>query len=323
MSDVVGRLRGRPYLFAALLSLGLLIATIVAEPDFASPGNWPAQLATLAPIVLVAMASTPAIVSGGGGLDLSVGPLAVFVNVLLVEQLLPHGIDSAWTALPILIAVGVGVGALNGFLVTVLRYQPVIATLCTMFVLTGLNFTLGATPHPAGDNWTGGLSDTVLSIPGGLILIAVPVLVWLVLGRTPYHRALYAVGGNDVTAFSAGTNVTAVRIGAYALGGLFAVFAGIALTAIVQSSQAGATSHYILVGLTAVALGGTPLFGGRGGITCAFFGATALYLIQTLLSSLHVAPNWINVVYGTMLLVGVLIGAAVALQAPRARTAAP
>ena len=76
----------------------LLIANVVAEPNFGKPGNWPEELATLAPFAIVAMASTPAIVSGGGGLDISVGPVAVLANVMLIEWLLPHAADSAWVA---------------------------------------------------------------------------------------------------------------------------------------------------------------------------------------------------------------------------------
>jgi ribose transport system permease protein len=310
--------RTRPWLFAASLSLALLIANIAAEPAFAKPSNWPQQLATLAPLVLVAMASTPAIVSGGGGLDLSVGPLAVLVNVVLVQSLLPHGIDTAWTCLPILIALGLAVGAISGIVVATLRYVPVIATLCTTFVITGVNLKIGATSRSAGHNWTQHLAENIGPIPGALILMAVPVAIWLMLSRTSYHRSLYGVGGNDVTAFSAGVNVAATRVIAYALGGLFAVFAGIALTALVQSSQATSTTYYILVGLTAVALGGTSLFGGRGGLTGAFCGASALYLTQTLMSSLGVAPNWVNVVYGAMLVLGALVGAAVMMRRPEA-----
>jgi len=302
-------MRARPWLFAAGLSLSLLIANVLAEPNFADPGNWPQQLATLAPLVLVAFASTPAIVSGGGGLDLSVGPLAVFTNVLLVDTLLAGSLHAAPVAIPILLAVGVAVGAINGVLVATFRYVPVIATICMLFVLTGLTLAVGADSQPAGHNWTQSLGDMVGPVPGALILMAVPVVVWWLLGRAGYHRALYAVGGNDVTAFSAGVNVQATRIAAYALGGLFAAIAGIALTAVVQSSQAGTITFYVLVGLTAVSLGGVPLTGGRGGLTGAFFGACSLYLIQSLLGSLNIAANWLNVVYGVMLLASILLGA--------------
>lgn len=302
--------RTRPWLFAAGLSLTLLIANVVAEPDFGDPSNWPQQLATLAPLALVAFASTPAIVSGGGGLDLSVGPLAVFVNVLLVQKLLPGGLHSPVAAIPILLAVGLLAGAITGVLVARFRYVPVIASICMLFILTGLALKIGADSRSPGANWTTGLADTVGPVPGALILLAIPVLVWGAAGRIGYHRALYAVGGNDVSAYSAGVDVTGVRIVAYALGGLFASVAGIAMTALVQSSQSGTIPFYILAGLTAVALGGVPLSGGRGGLTGAFFGASSLYLIQSLLGALNVAANWVNVVYGLMLLLSVLLGAA-------------
>jgi ribose transport system permease protein len=144
-------------------------------------------------------------------------------------------------------------------------------------------------------------------------VIGAAVAIWLLLGRTTYHRALYAVGGNDATAFSAGVNVPATRVIAYAIGGLFAAFAGIALTALVQASEAGASASYALVGITAVALGGTPLYGGRGGMLGSALGATVLYLIQTFLGALSVAPEWLPVVYGGMLLVGVVVGSRAAV----------
>jgi len=193
-------LRTKP--FALALSLTLLAANVIAEPNFADPSNWPQQLASFAPLAIVAMASTPSILSGGGGLDLSVGPLLVFCNVLLVHEFLPGSLDSAWLAVPLLLAIGAAVGAANGVLVAVLRYQPVIATLCALFILTGVNLKLGATPQPAPKgNWTTDLGDQVWFLPGALITLAVPALIWWLLGRTSYHRQLYAVGGNDATAF--------------------------------------------------------------------------------------------------------------------------
>jgi ribose transport system permease protein len=321
MPDLRSLLHTRPFVFALLLSAVLLAVNVIAQPSFGDPGNWPGQLATLAPLALVAMASTPSILSGGGGLDLSVGPLLVFCNVVLVRGFLPHGIDSAWTAVPLLLAIGAAIGAINGVLVAVLRYQPVIATLCTFFILTGVNVKVAAEPHPAGHNWTEGLGDKVGFVPGALLLMAVPVVIWLVLSRTAFHRQLYAVGGNDATAFSAGVNVAAVRVAAYALGGVFAAVGGIALTALVQSSQASGSAQYTLIALAAVAVGGTVLGGGRGGLLGSLLGAVAIYLMQTLLSALSVPPTWLNVVYGGMLVVGVLVGARVTAQRPAVRPA--
>ncbi len=304
-------LRTRPFMFALVLAVVLLAANVIIESNFVKPGNWAVELATLAPFALVAMASTPAIVSGGGGLDISVGPLSIVVNAILVCWLLPHaGIGSPVVAILLLLAFGAAVGAINGVLVAVLRYQPVIATLCSFFVLAGVAMKISPTPKSVtGVDWLGNLADQVGPIPGALILMAIPVVIWLALSRTSFHRVLYAVGGNDATAYSAGVNVARVRIAAYALGGLFAAVAGISLTALVLSTQTASVASYTLVALAAVALGGTPLGGGRGGLLGSILGATCIYLMQTALSALGVSSSWNQVVYGGLLVVGVIVGA--------------
>src|SRR5262249_53656246 len=219
--------------------------------------NWPTELAALARFAIVAMASTPSILSGGGGLDISVGPVAVLANAVLIEWLLPHaGLSSAWVAVPLLLAMGAAIGAINGTLVGVFRYQPVIATLCAFFVLTGVVQKVAPNPSAARHvAWLTNLGDSVGPIPAALILIGVPLLLWTTMRRSAYYRNLYSVGGNDATAFSAGVNVTGTRIIAYAMGGSIAAVAGIALAALLQSTQAGASGQYTLIALAAVALG--------------------------------------------------------------------
>jgi ribose transport system permease protein len=102
---------------------------------------------------------------------------------------------------------------------------------------------------------------------------------------------------------------------------VFAAIGGIAFTVLVQSSQSQSTELYTLEALAAIALGGTPLYGGRGGMVCSFFGATALYLVQTLLSAAQVSASWLNLVYGLMLVVGVVVGARVNRAGPPAAVA--
>ena len=309
-------MRTRPWTFAALLAIALLIANIVAEPSFGEPGNWPEQLAALAPFAIVAMASTPAILAGGGGLDISIGPLTVLMNVVLIEWLLPGG--SAWTHLPLLMLAGAAIGAANGALVAVFRYQPVIATLCTFFVLAGVIAKIAPTPSSAPEgNWTTSFGDMIGPVPGGLVLIAIPLVIWFALSRTAFHRNLYAVGGNDATAFSAGVDVVRTRIAAYALGGCFAAVGGVALTALVQSTQSAGFAQYALIALAAVALGGTQLGGGRGGLVPSLLGASCIYLMQTLLGAVGVSSSWLNFVYGALLVTGVVVGAQMLTLRPR------
>jgi ribose transport system permease protein len=184
-----------------------------------------------------------------------------------------------------------------------------------LFVLQGVNQKIAGAPTASPESWTQHLAEGFGPIPGGLVLIAVPVVVWILLQRLPYHRVLLAVGGNDATAFSSGVDVTRVRILAYTLGGAFAAVAGIAIATLLQSSDGNAGLEYVLIALAAVALGGTPIGGGRGGLLGAIVGASAIFLVQNLLSALHVDAYWLQVAYGGMLIVGSVIGAQ--LTAPR------
>jgi ribose transport system permease protein len=316
MNDAVTSLRERPWAFATALALVLVAANVIARSSFATPSSWPATLAAFAPFALAAMASTPQILSGGGGIDISVGPLLNFISVVIVAVLIPHGLGSAAVAIPIALGIGAGVGLINGVLVSVLRYQPVLATLCTLFVLEGASLKLLGQPATVSTAWLTHLGNDVGPIPGGLILIAAALVIWLALGRLPYMRALYATGGDDAAAFSAGVNVTVVRIVAYTLGGLFAALAGIALVAVTQSADPTQSIQYTLPALAAVAIGGTSLLGGRGSVAGSIAGAAIMFLIQTLLDSLAVSDLWLQVVYGTLLITAIVLSSTI--TGPRA-----
>ncbi|WP_300613076.1 ABC transporter permease [Trebonia sp.] len=314
-------LRSRPYAFALAVFVALLIANIVAQPRFASPSNWAETLAIFAPFAIAALASTPAIMSGGGGIDISIGPLMTVIDMVIVADLLPHGLGSVWIVVPFCLVAGATVGALNGTLVTVLRFQPVVATLCMNFILTGLATQIEGATTPQGSTWwTNDLANSFGPIPGGLISIGFVLLVWLALSRTAYLRNLYATGGDDATAFSAGVDVTRVRVYAYATGGLFAGVGGLALMAVLREGEAGDATMYTLVALAAVALGGTAFTGKRGSLIGSLFGAGCMYLITNVLSAARVPDTWTDAIYGALLIIAVIFGAGLA-SATQARTA--
>jgi ribose transport system permease protein len=299
----------RPSSFAVALAVGLLAANIVAQPDFIAPSQIAPTLGTMAPFVIVGMASTLAFLSGGGGIDLSIAPLMGLVNIVLVTVFFGTALGSPVLAVPILLALGALVGAINGVMVARLRFPPVIATLGTFFVLAGLDLRLVPNPVTANENWTNHLAGSIGPLPGAVLTIGLPLLLWIGLRRTPYVQSLLAVGDHDATAFSAGMDVNAVRISAYAIGGLIAAVGGIALTGLVRSADAQVFNNYILVALAAVALGGTNLMGGRGGLFPSMMGATCIFLLENLLTSLHASAYFIEVAYGGVLFIAVLFGA--------------
>jgi len=302
------RLRSRSYAFAFALCAALLVANVAAQPKFASPGNWALTLATFAPFAVAAMASTPAILSGGGGIDISIGPSLTLVNIVIVADLLPHGLGAPQVVIPVCLLIGAAIGAVNGLLVAVFRFQPVVATLCANFILTGLATQVAGTTTPTGSEWwTNDLAGSFGPVPGALITIGVPLLIWYGLSRTAYLKNLYAVGGDDATAFSAGVDVTRVRVLAYTIGGLFAGIAGIALMAVIREGQADLATQYTLIALAAVALGGTSLSGKRGSLYGSLLGAGCIFLIENLLNEVNASALWADAIYGALLVAAVIL----------------
>ena len=304
---LVDLLRACTFTFAAALAVVLFVANLIVEASFASWEALPETLADLAPFAIIAMATAPSVVTGG--LDLGAGPVLSLTNVMMVAVLIPHGLGAPGASIPILLAMGAGIGALSGAVITYLRLPAIITGLCALFVISGVAQEILLTPEQAPANWTSHLGDKVGPVPGALITMAVPLIVWFALRRTPFVRAMFSVGGDAPTAFAAGMNVHAVRILAYALGGLFAAIAGLALTGLVRSADSSLGLQYTLIAIAAVSLGGTPIGGGRGGLVGALLGAACIYLIQNLLSGLSISAQWLNVVYGCVLIFAVILSA--------------
>jgi ribose transport system permease protein len=301
----------QPATFSGVLAAVLLLVNIIVQPDFVASGQVAGTLGTLAPFAIAGMASTPAILSGGGGIDLSVAPLMGFTNILLVTKLLGTTFGGPLLAIPILLIIGALIGAINGVMVTRLRIPPVIATLGTYFVLSGVDLQLVPNPVTTNPNWTNNLAGSVGPVPGAIITVGALILLWLALRRTPFVEMLLSVGDHDATSFSSGVSVDAVRIGAYALGGLIAGAGGIALTGLVQSADAQVFTDYVLIALAAVALGGTNMLGGRGGLILSVVGAASIFLLDNLLTNLHASAYFIQVAYGGVLFIAVLLGSTV------------
>jgi len=304
--DVLHFLSRYSFAFALILTLVLLGINLLQSTSF----GLTAQLATFAPMAIASMASTPSIISGNGGFDFSISPVMILISGIYVI----HLGGTAWggaISVPILLLIGTACGLINGLLVTWLRLAPMVVTLATWFFVTGLNVRVIPTPVFGEDTWMTNLAGSVGPIPGALFTIGAPLLIWLLIGFIPFKRMLLAVGTNDAAAFSSGVNVDRVRVAAYALGGCFAAVGGIAVVALSNSASSGLSTSYSLPAIAGVVLGGTSLWGGRGGLIGPLLGAASIYLLSNVLISANVSPSWLQVMYGVMLLFAVaLLGGA-------------
>lgn len=121
---VLQYVRYRPSAFAVVLVVVLIVTNLIVRPDFLAPGQIAPTLGTLAPFAIAGMASTPAFLSGRGGIDLSIAPLMGFTNILLVTKLFGTVLGGPEFAVPILLAIGAAIGAVNGLMIARLRIPP-------------------------------------------------------------------------------------------------------------------------------------------------------------------------------------------------------
>jgi ribose transport system permease protein len=277
------------------------------QPKILAPESWAATVAVALPFVLTALAETIPVLSGNGGLDLSVGPFTGFVTVLVAGVLVPAGISSPVVLIPLVLAIGLAAGLVNGIVVAYVRLPAIIGTLGTYLFYTGIAAEVLTSPGGAVPNWLMDLNGGFGWFPAAWIPLVVVGLAWWGLSRTAYVRNLLAVGGDDRAAFTAGINVAATRCWAYGFAGVLAALAGLMLTGLIRSGDATVGSPYTISAITAVALGGISLGGGRGGLAGAAVGGAALYLIQNLLIFSHVSVFEQQIANGLILILALAI----------------
>lgn len=318
MSWIMKRSYAWPIL-AALVVFTILNAA--ASRAFTDPGNWNGMLISATPFIITAMAQTAPVMSGDGGVDLSVGPLAGLVNALITAVLAPHGFADPFSIIGASLLIGVLSGLLNGFMIAVVRVQPIIATLGTYLAYQGI--TLEMLPMAGGQapEWLVALANGHGAVSGALVLVIALGIAWLAFERTAFRRNLLAVGGDARAAYASGVNVAAVRIIAYVISGVLAAVAGLVFTAALGSGDPRVGVPYTLTSIAAVALGGVALSGGRGGMLGSAAAGALLFLIQTLFTLAQVSIFYIQIMYGVIFFLALTLNAA-GERARRARMGA-
>ena len=295
--------------FALALFAALMAVNVLLNPARFAPGAWGATIGLAAPLIAASIAATPAILGGRGGIDVSVGPLMGLVNALIVQTLIADtGISSPWAVIPAALAIGAVAGALNGFLAVLVRIQPIVATLGTYLIFTGLTLTIVPAPTGTVPHWIQSLSGPLSIVP----LLAVAA-AWLLLKQLPYYDQLMAVGSDDRAAYTAGVPVALIRFLSYCLSGVFAGTAGLMLTALIGSADPNVGASFTLLAISAVALGGVSLGGGRGGLLAAVIGASDIFLLQSALTYFNVSTFVLQIAYGLILVASISLNGLTAM----------
>ena len=271
-----------------------------------------------------------------GGIDLSVGSMFSLLGVIFIDLVANR--DVVWPlALLAVLAGGLLLGAIQGLLITRLRMQPFIVTLCGLLIYRGAaryytdDATMGFGYGNGADTLSQLASGRSFGLPHSFIfLIVVALIVGVVLHRSVFGRYLFAVGKNEEAARYSGISTNLVIAGAYVMSGLLAGISTIFLVFYTNSvSPSTFGNFYELYAIAAAVLGGCSLRGGEGSILGIVLGTALLQVLQNLVNILGIPSSLNFAVMGTVILLGVLADqqlrkrqeAAVAMAVQRGRPA--
>lgn len=326
--EVTGRRRSllkrhRSILFAYSILLVVLVLFASYQRDFLTKYGPQSIFNQVITLCVVALSQTLVVLTAG--IDLSVGAMVGLTNSAAATIMAPliHAAGGEPTGVAatvvIVLAIGAACGLVNGLFVVFGRLQPIIVTLATASVFTGVAMYIR--PSPGGLvslAYVRGVSGRLFDVfpTSALVLVVLIVFVWIPLRRTRFGQSLYAIGGNELSSFLSGIRVNRTKVLVYALSGLFCGLAGLLLTAQTASGDPIGSAQFTLDSVAAVVLGGAALAGGRGTYIGSVAGAFILSLILGLLIFWGVPSFYQAAVEGAIL---VLALAFAFLQTGRAR----
>lgn len=294
--------RDRP-LIPLVVLLGLLVLLLQLVRPGMVDANWASTTIRFA-VPLAIMAACQTLTMLTGGIDLSAAAIASMSAYIIASQSPELG---PLAAIGIALVVCAVFGLMNGIGVGIFRVHPLIMTLGMSLIVLGLVtvyqrlVVASGARTPDVVSWLGG--GTSFGIPNSLVLF-VPLAVIILVGlrRTGYGRLLYAVGDNEVAARLSGVRVWQVLVLLYVIAAVLAGLAGMVLSGVTNAASATLADRYLLPSVAAAVIGGTSIFGGRGGYGGTIVGALILTVITTLLTVLEMPEPVRQILFGAIIL---------------------
>ncbi len=298
-----------------VLLLGVLLGIIVNPSRFTAASNFSTILTQVMVIGIVGVGQTLVILTAG--IDLSIGVIMVISSVVMGRLAVYVGVPT-FIAFPIGLAVGAAFGYLNGTLITRLKMPPFIVTLGTLSIIGALN-TYYSQSETIGMQdiqdkaWFLQIMGNQIAIGGARIMwgtflmLAVAAVVWYILNRTAFGRHIHATGDDLEAARLAGINTDRILLSVYVLAGLIAGIAGWALIGRVGAISPTAGENANLDSITAVVIGGTSLFGGRGSIVGTVIGALIVGVFRSAVSLAGLDVLWQEFAIGVLIIIAVAL----------------
>ena len=316
--ELIGRVREA----GLALTLGLLVLVVaIQEPRFVDPDNLEQILLSVSILAIVAVGQTLVVLTRN--IDLSVGSIVGLSAFICANTL--KGSPGTSIVLIILLGVvlGAGLGVVNGLIVTVGRVPAIVATLGTLYVFRGLDFSIAEGEQVNAADVPQGYLDLatgkVLGVPSLILFAAVVLVVAAVaLRRTRSGRELYAIGSNPDAARLSGVPSDRLVFAAFVICGALCGLAGVLWGARFATIDARAATGFELAVVAAVVVGGVNIFGGSGTALGAVLGAILLGTIENALSILKLNQFWLQAIQGGVIIAAVTVDALITRRVQRA-----
>ena len=302
MTGLLRLLRANTILVLVLLLLLFVAGIEIARPGTVTPLWISNALLFAAPLAIFGAGQTLVMLTGG--IDLSVAAVATGSAYLLAT----NASSGDLVAISIALALGVAVGVVNGIGVAVLGVQPLVMTLGTGLMTGGVMIVysqqmLASQPRVPGIIQALGSGKIGGLVPYDLFLwVLVAASMLFGLHRTGFGRLLYAVGDNSEACHLAGVRVWRVLFASYLLCAILAAVAGLVLVGGTNAADLSLADAYLLPSVACVIIGGTSIFGGRGGYAGTIAGALILTVLASILTLLDVPEPIKQILYGLIIL---------------------
>jgi len=295
-------------IFTLLVALCVVVA--FKNPQFLSAANIQNMTRLIGTFGIFSIGVGIVIITGG--IDLSVGSVFALLGILL-SMMLTEWHWPAGGAVAVILGAGAGIGLIHGLLITRLRLQPFIVTLCGLLLYRGIaRYVAEDTTKGFGSQGFDWLrrftSGNLAFIPMPFVLlVVVGAIMWIMLHRSIYGRHLFAVGRNAEAARYSGINTANVICGAYVISGSLAALAAILIAFYTNSiSPSSHGNFYELYAIAAAVLGGCSLRGGEGSIAGIVIGTALLQVLRNLVNLLDIPGSLDFAVMGAVILIGVV-----------------
>ncbi|GEM87976.1 ABC transporter permease [Meiothermus granaticius] len=291
-------------------------AALVSRGQFLDPYNFQSMAKQLPEIALLAMAVMLAMISGGGGIDLSVVGIAnlsaITAGIVAKSVAAGQGQGLEFTLVFVATALLVGTlcGLINGLLIARAGFAPILATLGTQLVFVGLGVALSGGPAVS----LGYVEPFVELGNGSLLGLPVPFLIFAgvvglvswILTRTRFGFRLYLTGTNAKAAYFTGIKTPTILISTYTLGGILASIAGILIASGASSAKWDYGSSYLLIAILIAVMGGINPEGGSGKMLGLVLAAVALQMLSSALNLLGLSNFLKDFTWGLLLILSII-----------------